>query len=220
MGKKELLNEIISNCRVFFGYSQIELFNKLYKLNLNRNMIPKNISNRIIVKLTEEVCTKHKSVNCNYILKSLPLDSESKMPLERMTFRLLKLHEFYVKWEDSYWYNFFKKTEIILFIFSGKKSEKNGTRIFTEIVSFCFEESDLENFRLTFELVQKAILKKNHNLLPKPGSFINQYLSIAPKGIKGQNAYLNFQIKDTTNISFVLEKEFLIKKISNQNTLL
>jgi hypothetical protein len=219
MGKKELIREIMIKSKDFFGFSQIDLFNKLYKSNINRNAVPKNISNRIIVKLTENVSAKTQSNNSTFIFKSLPINFDSKMPIERMTFRLLKLHEFYVKWEDSYWYNFFKRNTIIMFIFSGNKSERNGTRIFTDIISFDFDENDLENFSLTFVHMQNAILKKNHNLLPKPGSFSNQYLSIAPKGVKGQNAYLNFLNKDTTNISFVLEKEFLIKKILNQNTL-
>jgi hypothetical protein len=39
MGKKELIREIMIKSKEFFGFSQIDLFNKLYKSNIKIHII-------------------------------------------------------------------------------------------------------------------------------------------------------------------------------------
>ena len=59
------------------------------------------------------------------------------------------------------------------------------------------------------------IEKEDISLLPRPNSFENQLLEIAPKGKNGDDAYNNFFKNDKTKVSFMLSKEILRKKLNN-----
>ena len=65
-------------------------------------------------------------------------------------------------------------------------------------------------------MVQEAINKNDISLLPYPNSYKNQIIEIAPKGVKGDDAYNNFFKKDTTKTTFMLSKSFLEKKLKNK----
>ena len=58
--------------------------------------------------------------------------------------------------------------------------------------------------------------KNDISLLPYPNSYKNQIIEIAPKGVKGDDAYNNFFKKDTTKTTFMLSKSFIEKKLKNK----
>ena len=59
--------------------------------------------------------------------------------------------------------------------------------------------------------------KKDINLLPTSSNgFKNQLLEIAPKGIKGDDAYVNFFKRDKTKVAFMISKKLLVEKLKIQ----
>jgi hypothetical protein len=84
-----------------------------------------------------------------------------------------------------------------------------------EVKTISFTDEDLEALKIGYEMVKKAIENNNIEFLPYPSSYKNQIIEIAPKGIKGDNAYNNFFANDTTKTTFMLSKNFLEKKLKN-----
>lgn len=69
---------------------------------------------------------------------------------------------------------------------------KNGYRKLKEIKTISFTDEDLQSIKKAYEMVQETINNENINLLPYPNSYEKQIIEIAPKGIKGDDAYHNF----------------------------
>ena len=90
---------------------------------------------------------------------------------------------------------------------------KNGYRVLSDVKQITFDENDLESFEKTYNQIKKAIEQKDINLLPTSSNgFKNQLLEIAPKGIKGDDAYVNFFKRDKTKVAFMISKKLLYKK--------
>jgi len=150
----------------------------------------------------------------NYIIKNLPVNGEKA--LERMSFKSLELNDFNDNWEDSYWKNYFEEVTLITICYEGKSGSKNGYRTLKEVKKITFNDDDLDSFEKTYNLVKKTIDTQNTELLPKPKSFDNQKLVVAPKGVKGDDAYNNFLKQNKTKVAFMLTKELLNEKLKNQ----
>ena len=80
-----------------------------------------------------------------------------------------------------------------------------------------FTDEDLKSFEKTYTWIKRAIEKRDISLLPTPNSFENQLLEIAPKGVKGDDAYNNFFKKDKTKVAFMISKTLLNKKLNETN---
>ena len=132
-----------------------------------------------------------------------------------MSFRPLELSEFEEKWEDSYWKNYFEEVTLLTICYEGKSRSKNGYRTLKGVKKITFTDDDLDSFEKTYNLVKKAIEKQDIDLLPKPNSFENQKLEIAPKGTKGDDAYNNFLKQDKTKVAFMLTKKLLNEKLKD-----
>jgi DNA mismatch repair protein MutH len=196
----------------FIGLSQIEI---LEKLGVQFNKVPKNISKMIIDRIVgkEEELSKIKPFDkMNFLLKSSPINEKNEL-IERLSFHNLKLSDFEEEWEDSYWKNYFEEQVIYLFLFKGSSKLKNGHRRLTGIKTLKFTSDEIENFGKTFNLLKSAILSKDISKLPVPKSFEQQYLVLAPKGIKGDNAYFNFFKSNKTKACLMVEKSLINKKI-------
>lgn len=215
------VNEYI-NCKLepYFGMNQLDILEKATRKNYS-DKIPKNLNKIITDKLIgkdEELADKDDLFKkTSFIIKNLPITPKNT-PRERMSFRTLILSEFEENWDNSDWKMFFEQTTLITILWKEPRSgSKNGERILDSVLKISFDDEDLESFEKTYNLVKKTIENKDIKYLPVPGTFKNQYLVIAPKGVKGDDAYNNFFKKDKTKVSFMLSKEFLNKKIKQSN---
>ena len=200
----------------YFGKTQIEILEEITGKKYFEK-IPKNISKMI----SDEVIGKDKDLpkkndlfaKTSFIIKNLPL-KEDNLPRERMSFKTISLSDFEEDWEDSFWKNYFEETTIITVCYSEKNKSRNGYRILTDVKQITFNENDLESFEKTYNQIKIAIEKKDINLLPTSANgFKNQLLEIAPKGVKGDNAYVNFFKRDKTKVAFMISKKLLIEKL-------
>jgi DNA mismatch repair protein MutH len=98
-------------------------------------------------------------------------------------------------------------------MFEGSSIIKNGNRKLVGFKKVVFSENDIDNFGKTYDLIKKAIEKKDIRILPRPKYFENQYLVLAPKGVKGDKAYLDFLKSNKTKACLMLEKEFISQKL-------
>ena len=169
----------------------------------------------ILIGKDNELCEKDELfTKTNYIIKNLPVNGEKA--LERMSFKTLELNDFNDDWEDSYWKNYFEEVTLITICYEGNSRSKNGYRTLKEVKKITFNDDDLDSFEKTYALVKKTIDNQNTELLPKPKSFDNQKLVVAPKGVKGDDAYNNFLKQNKTKVAFMLTKELLNEKLKNQ----
>ena len=173
----------------------------------------------------------------SFIIKNLPVKEDGK-PRERMSFKTISLSDFETDWEDSYWKNYFEETTLIVICYAEKNKSKNGFRVLSDVKQITFDENDLESFEKTYNQIMnrkksdnnllketesnssinlKLILiieKKDVKLLPTSANgFKNQMLEIAPKGVKGDDAYVNFFKRDKTKVAFMISKKLLIEKL-------
>ena len=149
----------------------------------------------------------------NFIIKNLPLKEDGK-PRERMSFKTISLSDFETDWEDSYWKNYFEETTLIVICYAEKNRSKNGFRVLSDVKQITFDENDLESFEKTYNQIKIAIEKNDVNLLPiSANGFKNQMLEIAPKGVKGDDAYVNFFKNDKTKVAFMISKNLLVEKL-------
>lgn len=206
----------------FFNLNQKEIWKQISGEEIeDGKRVPKNlnkmISDRIIGKDSELGSIDDVFNKVTYVIKNIPID-EDNYPMERLSFRNLYLSEFGEDWIDSDWGNYFEEINIILVRYQGQKDGKklkNGDRILKDVVSLTFNANDIDLFKPSYEMVQRAIKDKNISKLPYPKSYEGQVLEIAPKGKGGDDAYNNFLNKDFTKTCFMLDKDFVNSKMNS-----
>ena len=211
---------VFAQIKKFIGKTQIDIYTEIMEQTISGN-IPKNIGKIISDKLIgtdEELPEKNPLfAKTNYKIKNIPIDSNF-MPLERTPFRTIRLSEFSQNWDDSEWKTFFEELTIIALCYEGTKEIANGYRVLKDIRKISFNSDEIDSFGKTYNMVKRAIEEHDISKLPYPNSFDNQYLEIAPKGQKGANAYETFFDNDKTKVCFMMNKEFIYKKlIENDN---
>lgn len=201
----------------YFGKTQVEILEEITGREYDET-IPKNISKMI----SDELIGKDKDLpkkddlftKTSFIIKNLPI-KEDRNPRERMSFKTISLSDFETDWEDSYWKNYFEETTLIVICYAEKNKSRNGFRVLSDVKQITFDENDLESFEKTYNQIKLAIEKKDVNLLPTSANgFKNQLLEIAPKGVKGDDAYVNFFKRDKTKVAFMISKKLLVKKLN------
>ena len=202
----------------YFGKTQIEILEEITGKKYGEK-IPKQISKMIsdeLIGKDKELPKKDKLfAKTSFIIKNLPIKENGK-PRERMSFKTISLSEFKEEWEDSFWKNYFEETTLIVICYQEVKGSRNGYRILKDVKKVTFNDEDLEAFEKTYNQIKLAIEKEDNKLLPiSTNGFKNQLLEIAPKGIKGDDAYNNFFKKDKTKVAFMISKELLYNKLSN-----
>lgn len=203
---------IENKIKKYIGMTQIEI---LEILGIKTIKVPKNISKMVIDRILgkENELKKIEPFNkINFVLKTSPVDEENRL-LERLSFQNIAQSDFSERWENSYWKNYFEEQTIYLFMFEGSSRIKNGNRKLVGFKKIAFTEADIDNFGKTYDLIKKAIEKKDTRILPRPKYFENQKLVLAPKGIKGDKAYLDFFKSNRTKACLMIEKEAINKKI-------
>lgn len=208
--------DYLNDCyREYFGWTQLEILRAVTGKNYYEK-IPKNLGKMIsdaVVGKDSELKTKHDLfTKTEFIIKNTPVDQQL-YPLERLSFRNLRLSEFESPWEESEWKHYFEEVTILLVCYEGK-GFKNGYRRLKEIKQLAFTDEDLELFKLSYEKVREAVYNRDTKYLPYPGAFKGQVLEIAPKGQGGDDAYQHFFDRDTTKTCFMLSKEFVKMKIN------
>lgn len=217
--KVKTVEEYVRNkLEPYFGKTQVEIFKEITGKTFD-DKIPKNISKLISDKLIgkdKELPKKDKLfTKTSFVIKNLPI-TESGKPRERMSFKTISLNDFDDEWEDSYWKNYFEETTLITICYQELNGSRNGYRILKDVKKITFNDEDLDNFKNTYDQIKVAIEKEDINLLPtSTNGFKNQLLEIAPKGVKGDDAYVNFFKKDKTKVAFMISKKLLIKKLYN-----
>ena len=213
---KTVLEYVKTKFKPYFGKTQIEILEEITGKKYFEK-IPKNISKMIsdeLIGKDEDLPEKNDLfAKTSFIIKNLPIQENGK-PRERMSFKTISLSDFEEDWEDSFWKNYFEETTIITICYSEKNKSRNGYRILSDVKQITFNENDLESFEKTYNQIKMAIDKKDVNLLPTSANgFKNQLLEIAPKGVKGDNAYVNFFKRDKTKVAFMISKKLLIEKL-------
>lgn len=217
LSKFKTVEEYIKDkLRPYFGKTQVEIHEEITCIKYNEK-IPKNISKMIsdelIGKDNELVKKDEIFAKTSFIIKNLPIKDNGK-PRERMSFKTISLSDFEEEWEDSFWKNYFEETTLIVICYQEVNKSKNGFRILKDVKKISFDEEDLDEFKKTYNQIKLAIKKQDTSLLPTSSNgFKNQILEIAPKGVKGDNAYVNFFKKDKTKVAFMISKKLLIDKI-------
>ena len=197
----------------YIGKTQLEIMYELTGKTYEK--VPKNISkliSDILIGKDNELKKMDLFNKTTYIIKNIPVKGYN--PLERMSFRTVTLTDFEENWEDSYWKNYFEEVTLITICYEGEKGSKNGYRRLRYVRNITFNEDDLDSFEKTYNMFKLAIEKRDISLLPRPNSFENQLLEIAPKGQKGDDAYNNFFKNDKTKVAFMLSKELLREKLN------
>ena len=216
---KTIEEYVFAQIQKFIGKTQLDIY---YNLTGNKyeNKIPKNlgkmISDKAIGKDKELPSKNDLFLKTNYIIKNLPVN-ENGYPLERMSFKNLVLSDFNDTWEDSSWKSYFEEVTIIVLCYEGNSKIKNGFRVLKDIKKISFNENDIDLFGRTYDMVRNAIINRDISKLPYPNKFFGQVLEVAPKGVKGDDAYKNFFKKDITKVCFMISKDFLCKKLSEDN---
>ena len=173
------------------------------------------ISDKLIGKDNELAKKDEIFSKTNFIIKNLPITKTGK-PRERMSFKNISLSDFEDPWEDSYWKNYFEETTLITICYQEVNRSKNGFRILKDVKKITFNDEDLDSFSQTYNQIKIAIEKRDVNLLPtSTNGFKNQLLEIAPKGVKGDDAYVNFFKNDKTKVAFMISKKLLNEKLKN-----
>ena len=213
---KTVTEYVKDKLKPYFGKTQLEILNEITGKKYSEKMpkhINKMISDELIGKDEELPKKDDLFAKTSFIIKNLPIKEDGK-PSERMSFKTISLSDFKTNWEDSYWKNYFEETTLIVICYMEKNRSKNGFRVLKDVKQITFDENDLESFEKTYNQIKLAIEKKDINLLPtSTNGFKNQMLEIAPKGIKGDDAYVNFFKRDKTKVAFMISKKLLTKKL-------
>ena len=214
---KTVIEYVKSKLKPYFGKTQIKILEEVTGKHYTEN-IPKSISKMISDELLgkDEDLPKKDNLfaKTSFIIKNLPVKEDGK-PRERMSFKTISLSDFETNWEDSYWKSYFEETTLIVICYSEKNQSKNGDRILSDVKQITFDEDDLDSFEKTYNQIKHAIEKEDVNLLPtSKNGFKNQMLEIAPKGVKGDNAYVNFFKRDKTKVTFMISKKLLYNKLT------
>ena len=213
---KTVIDYVKNKLNPYFGKTQVEILEKITGKKYTET-IPKNISKMIADELIgkDEDLPKKDDLfaKTSFIIKNLPIQENGK-PRERMSFKTISLSDFETDWEDSYWKNYFEETTLIVICYKEENRSRNGYRVLSDVKQITFDENDLEAFEKTYNQIKLAIEQKDINLLPTSSNgFKNQMLEIAPKGVKGDDAYVNFFKRDKTKVAFMISKKLLKKKI-------
>lgn len=200
----------------YFGKTQLEILEEITGRTYTEK-IPKNISKMISDELIGKDADLPKKdelfAKTNFIIKNLPIMRNGK-PRERMSFKTISLSEFEDDWQDSFWKNYFEETTLIVICYQEVKGSRNGYRVLKDVKKITFNDKDLDNFEKTYNQIKIAIEKKDVKLLPTSANgFRNQVLEIAPKGVKGDDAYNNFFKQDKTKVAFMISKKLLYEKL-------
>ena len=216
---KTIEEYVFAQIQKFIGKKQLDIFEQVTNKKITGKtpkQLNKMISDELIGK-DEELLKKNPLFQkVNYIIKNLPVN-EVGYPIERMSFRNLIISEFKDDWEDSFWKNYFEEVTLIVICYRGDKGSKNGERTLEGVKQITFNENDVELFGKTYNQVKKAIEQHDVSLLPQPKRFEGQILEVAPKGQKGDDAYINFFKKDVTKVCFMLDKDFLFAKLNESD---
>lgn len=201
----------------YFGKTQLEILREITGREYSEK-IPKNISKMIsdeLIGKDDELYKKDELfAKTNFIIKNLPI-KENGIPRERMSFKTISLSDFEDEWEDSFWKNYFEETTLIVICYHEVNGSRNGYRVLKDVKKITFDDEDLDEFEKTYNQIKLAIEKEDINLLPTSANeFKNQLLEIAPKGVKGDNAYVNFFKRDKTKVAFMISKKLLNKKLN------
>ena len=207
-----------SKLKPYYGKTQLQILEEITGKKYSEK-IPKNISKMIsdeLIGKDNELPKKDKLfAKTNFIIKNLPIQKNGK-PRERMSFKTISLSEFEDEWPDSYWKNYFEETKLIVICYQEVNGSRNGYRVLKDVKKVTFNDNDLDEFEKTYNQIKLAIDKKDVNLLPTSANgFRNQLLEIAPKGVKGDDAYNNFFKKDKTKVAFMISKQLLYEKLTN-----
>ncbi len=172
---KSVEEYVFAQIEEFIGQTQMEIYYKLIGKKLG-SIVPKNLnkmlSDRMIGKDSELSEKSPLFDKVNYYIKNLPINSLG-YPIERMSFRNLKLSEFDEDWENSDWKTYFEEVTIIVICYCGDKKSKNGERILDGIKRF-----HLLQMRLIY-LVELIIKLKKQFKIAILLCFLNQnYLMV------------------------------------------
>ncbi len=205
-----------SKLEPYFGKTQVKILEEITGKKYDEK-IPKNISKMIsdeLIGKDEELAQKNELFSkTSFVIKNLPIQENGK-PRERMSFKTISLSDFEEKWEDSYWKNYFEETTLITICYKEKNRSKNGYRVLSDVKQITFDEDDLDSFGNTYNQIKLAIENEDKSLLPTSANgFKNQLLEIAPKGVKGDDAYVNFFKRDKTKVAFMISKKLLADKL-------
>lgn len=211
---------VSTQMKKFIGLTQIEI---LKTIDPDRDYTNKEVPKQIGNMITSRVIGKEKDLELNNDLfrktkskiKNMPIN-EFSYPIERVTFRQIKLDEFEESWEDSEWFHLFNDFQMVVVCYEAKNGERNGYRIYKETKSFYFNEDDLYFAKKSYEMIQKAIDFRDINFLPYPKSFKGQVVEVAPKGVKGDNAYKTFFYRDRPKVCLMLDKDFVFRKLNEK----
>ena len=219
-GFKTVIEYVKDKLKPYFGKTQVQILEEItgrqYSEKIPKN-ISKMISDELIGKDAELPEKDDLFAKTSFIIKNLPIQENGK-PRERMSFKTISLSDFETDWEDSYWKNYFEETTLIVICYAEKNRSKNGLRVLKDVKQITFDENDLDSFEKTYNQIKIAIEKKDINLLPTSANgFKNQLLEIAPKGVKGDDAYVNFFKRDKTKVTFMISKKLLHNKLNNPN---
>ena len=120
---KSVEEYVFAQIEEFIGQTQIEIYDKLIGKKLG-NAVPKNLnkmlSDRMIGKDSELSKKSPLFDKVNYYIKNLPINVLG-YPIERMSFRNLRLSEFEEDWENSNWKTYFEEVTIIIICYRGDK---------------------------------------------------------------------------------------------------
>ncbi len=215
---KTIEEYVFAQISKFIGKTQMEIYEEVFK-NKYETKIPKNlnkmISDKIIGKDGELQYKNPLFSKINYVIKNIPIN-EQNYPLERMSFRNLVLSEFEEEWESSTWKNYFEEVTFIVLLYEGNLKIRNGFRVFKDIKKITFNSDDIEMFGRTYNMVRETIQTHDISKLPYPKVIDGQVLEVAPKGRKNDDAYNHFFDKDVTKVCFMIDKDFLFKKLNEK----
>jgi DNA mismatch repair protein MutH len=205
---------VLDKIEPYIGFTQKDIWLKLTGRDITDKKIisyqlNKLISNKILGK-DEKLKEKHDLFNkTECIIKNLPVD-ENFYPRERLAFRNLTLSEFESTWEESAWKMYLEEITFLIILYRG---QQHGYRKLETVKKITFSQEDINLFGESYEKVRETIKSGDIESLPTPKSFKGQLLVVAPKGVKGSNAYRTFFDRDSTKVCFMLEKDFIHKKI-------
>lgn len=219
-----IMDYVYKKLKPYLGKSQLEIADEI---GLRFDKVPKNLNKMISDKLIgkEKDLEKEFDIfkNSLYLIKNSPVQSDF-WPLERMTFPVLRVSQFDLDWDESYWKSYFEQVTIIVICYEGNRNTKNGYRILKDVKKISFNDNDLESIKIAFNSIKDAINKYKTDkvkrsmdsyfkFLPTPNKFPNQIIEITPKASRGKNSYQNFFTEgDSTKTAFALTKPLLYEK--------
>lgn len=216
---KSAKSYIYDKLKPYFGLTQREIWEQITGKRFEPDdKIPKQLSKMI----SDCIIGKDKDLGMlddvfnkvTYAIKNLPVNKKN-YPIERLSFKNVHLDEFINPWENSSWKTYFEEINLIIIMYEGSSSIKNGDRILKDVKCISFTSDDVDRLKKTYSMIQETILNKDISKLPYPKSYEGQILEISPKGGKDADAYQNFFKSSKT--CFMMDKDFVYFKINDLN---